>query len=162
VLNTIYISRVFPLGRVEAIGAIEAWHRDLSMATGRRRLAVGHRLRIRPRFEPTGCDPLLLRRLRGTLWVAGWPVAVELELVRYSRCASEIALRPCSIRWPVVTQGYEKNAVRAVEEIVTVLTAGAKTVTESPPEQTEDTTGFAHGLVRPKARGFSPTFFSVK
>jgi hypothetical protein len=48
VLDSAYISQVFPLGPAEAIEAPEAWYRRLASTTGGRRLVGGHRLRLRP------------------------------------------------------------------------------------------------------------------
>ncbi len=145
-VNTSYISRVFPLDAAAAIAATEAWHCDLASA-GARRLVAGHRLRLRHRFEPTDFDPLLLRRLRGTLWVGGWPVAVELELVRYSRYASKIALRPSGLRWPVLTERYEYTAARAVAEVVDSIMAAAKCLAEQSIERTADSTELVRRFV---------------
>jgi hypothetical protein len=147
VLNTAYISRIFPLGPADAIAATEAWHCDLASAAGGGRLVAAHRLRLRERFETTGCDPLLLRRLRGTLWVGGWPVAVELELVSYSRDASEIAVRPSSTRWPVLTERYEKDATRAVNEIVSAIKIAAKSRVKQPTKRLNDAKGMGRRLV---------------
>ncbi len=148
-LNTAYISRIFPLGPADAIDATEAWRCDLASAASGGRLVAAHRLRLRQCFETTGCDPLLLRRLRGTLWVDGWPVAVELELVSFSRDASEIAVRPSSIRWPVLTERYEKDATRAVEEIVSAIKIAAKSrVKKSRVKQPTERLDDAKGLER--------------
>ena len=148
-LKTAYISRIFPLGPADAIDATEAWHRDLAPAAAGGRLVAAHRLRLRQRFETTGCDPLLLRRLRGTLWVGGWPVAVELELVTYSQDASEMAVRPCSTRWPVLTERYEKDATRAVNEIVSAIKIAAKSRVKQPAERLDD----AKGMERRRVTG---------
>ena len=130
-LDTVYISQVFPLDPVDAIEATESWYCHLAPAAGGRRLVGGHRLFLRPSFEPTDFDPALLRRLRGTLWVGWWwPVRVELELVRYSRCASEVALRPSSVRWPVGIERYGEDAARAVEEVVDAIQAGVSAPAE--------------------------------
>jgi hypothetical protein len=138
VLDSAYISRVLPLGPVDAAEATDAWYRQLVTAPGGKRLMGGHRLRLRPRFEPTDFDPLLLRRFRGTLWVGWWwPVRIELELARYSRFASEIAIRPSSLRWPVAIERYGTDAARAVEEIVSVIT-GLKAVPERRCTGTSD------------------------
>jgi hypothetical protein len=135
VLDTAYISQVFPLGPADAIKATESWYRHLAFAPGGRRLVGGHRLFLRPSFEPTDFDPLLLRRLRGTLWVGWWwPVPMELELARYSRSASEIALRPSTIRWPVAIERYEVDAARAVEEVVAAITIGVNALAEQSVE----------------------------
>ena len=143
-LDSAYISRAFPLGPVDAIEATEAWFRQLVFASGERRLVAGHRLLLRPYFAPTDFDPQLLRRLRGTLWVGWWwwPVRVELELARYSRFASEIAVRPLSLRWPVGIERYERDAADAVVEVVAAPTTGVQTrakpaVRASPPARFE-------------------------
>jgi hypothetical protein len=147
VLNTAYISRLFPLGPADAIDATEAWRCDLAPAAGRGRLVAAHRLRLRQCFEATGCDPLLLRRLRGTLWVGWWPVAVELELVSYSRDASEIAVRPSSTRWPVLTERYEKDATRAVEEVVSAIKIAAKSRVKQRRKRQDEARGRQRRLV---------------
>ena len=108
VLDTPYISRVLPLDKATATAATDAWHSGRASMAGGRRLVAGHGLRLRQTFEPTDFDPLLLRRLFGTLWVNWWPVAVEIDLVQYSRGAAEIALRPSKMGWPVLTERYER------------------------------------------------------
>ena len=134
-LDSAYISQVFPLGPADAIEATESWYRQLAFAPGGRRLVGGHRLFLRPSFEPTDFDPLLLRRLRGTLCVGWWwPVRVELELARYSRSASEIALRPSTLRWPVATERYAEDAARAVEEVLATITIGVDALAEPSVE----------------------------
>jgi hypothetical protein len=150
VLSSVYISRIFPLGPDEAVEAVEAWYRQLASAPGGRRLVAGNRLRVRPSFQRTDFDPLLLRRLRATLWVGWWwPVRVELELVRYSRFASEIALRPSSLRWPVAIERYGKDAARAIEEIVAAITTRVNTVANRPPERVPNTTRFTGSVLKP-------------
>jgi hypothetical protein len=125
VFDSAYVSRVFPLGAADAIEATEAWYREIEFAPGGRRLIGGPRLLLRSCFAPTDSDPQLLRRLRGTLWVGWWwPVRIELELVRYSRFASEIALRPSTLRWPVAIERYGQDAAEAVEDIVATITTG--------------------------------------
>jgi hypothetical protein len=125
VLDCAYVSRVFPLGAAEAIEATEAWYRDLESVPGGRRLIGGRKLLLQPRFAPTDSDSQLLRRLRGTLWVGWWwPVRIELELVWYSPLASEIALRPSTLRWPVGMERYRQDAARAVDGIVAAITTG--------------------------------------
>ena len=123
-LDSAYVSRVFPLGAADAIEATEAWYRELEFAPGRRRLIGERKLLLRPCFAPTAFDPHLLRRLRGTLWVGWWPVRMELELVRYSRVESEIALRPATLRWPVGTERYGHDAATAIDGIVATITRG--------------------------------------
>jgi hypothetical protein len=138
VLDTVYISQVFPLCPADAIEATESWYRHLGFAPGGRRLVGGHRLYLRPRFEPTDFDPLLLRRLRGTLWVGWWwPVRIELELVTYSRSASEIALRPSTVRWPVAIERYGEDADRAVKEVVAAITIDVSVSAEQSVEPSE-------------------------
>jgi hypothetical protein len=125
VLDSVYISQVFPLGPADAVEATETWYRRLAYAPGGRRLVGGHRLLLRRSFEPTEFDALLLRRIRGTLWVGWWwPVRIELELARYSRFASEIALRPSTLRWPVGIERYGVDAARVVEQVVHAITTG--------------------------------------
>lgn len=134
-LDSAYISQVFPLGPAEAIEATEAWYRQLVLAPGGRRLVGGHRLFLRPSFGPTDFDDLLLRRLRGTLWVGWWwPVRIELELAKYSRFSSEIALRPATLRWPVAIERYGVDAARAVEEVVAAITIGVNALAEQSVE----------------------------
>lgn len=134
-LDSAYISQVFPLGPADAIEATESWYRHLASAPGGRRLVGARRLFLRPSFEPTDFDPLLLRRLRGTLWVGWWcPVRIELELARYSRSASEIALRPSTLRWPVVIERYGEDAARAVKEVVAAITIGVNALAEQSVE----------------------------
>ncbi len=124
-LDSMYVSRTFLLGAADAVEATEAWYRQLEFAPGGRRLVGGHKLLLRPCFEPTDFDPQLLRRLRGTLWVGWrWPVRVELELAQYSRFASEFALRPSTLRWPVAIERYGQDAAEALEEIVATITTG--------------------------------------
>lgn len=124
-LDSAYISRVLPLGAADAIEATDGWYRELELAPGSRRLIGGRKLLLRPCFAPTAFDPQLLRRLRGALWVGWWwPVRIELELARYSRCESEIALRPATLRWPVGTERYGQDAATAVEGIVATITRG--------------------------------------
>jgi hypothetical protein len=125
VLDCAYVSRVFPLSAADAIEATEAWHRELEFVPGRRRLMGGRKLLLQPCFAPTDSDSQLLRRLRGTLWVGWWwPVRIELELVWYSPLASEIALRPSTVRWPVGMERYRQDAARAVDGIVAAITTG--------------------------------------
>ncbi len=154
-VSSAYVSQVFPLGPADAIEATEAWYRHLSFAPGGRRLVGGRRLRLRPCFEPTDFDPLLLRRLCGTLWVRWWPVRIELELARYSRFTSEIALRPTTLGSPVAIERYCKDAARAVEEVVAAITTGASTVLDRSPQQREDSTNFAGGVLKPNPGGFA-------
>jgi hypothetical protein len=139
VFDSAYISRMVPLGPADAIEATEAWYRNLPVALGHRRLVGGHRLTVRPSFEPTNFDPLLLRRLRGTLWVGWWwPVRVDLELTMYSGCASEIALRPSTLRWPVAIERYGEDAGRAVEEVVVAITMGRSARVDHAREPNEN------------------------
>ena len=124
-LDCAYVSRVFPLSAADAIEATEAWHRELESVPGGRRLIGGRKLLLQPCFAPTGSDSQLLRRLRGTLWVGWWwPVRIELELVWYSPSASEIALRPSTLRWPVGMERYRQDAATAVDAIVATITKG--------------------------------------
>ncbi len=124
-LDSCYVSRLVPLGAADAIAATEAWYLQLEFAPGGRWLIGGPKLLLLPRFEPTDFDSQLLRRFRGTLWVGWWlPVRVELELVRYSRFASEIALRPSSVRWSAGAERYGVDAALAVEDIVATIMRG--------------------------------------
>jgi hypothetical protein len=135
VYDSVYVSRVVPLCPDDAIRATEAWYRRLVLARGGKRLLGGRKLLLRPRFEPTDFDPLLLRRLRGTLWVGWWwPVPIELELAKYSRVATEIALHPTAAHWPVAIERYGVDAARAVEEVVAAITKGLQTRTVSRAE----------------------------
>jgi hypothetical protein len=146
VFDSAYVSRVIPLGPADAVEATDVWYRQLAPAPGGR-LVGGQQLRLRPRFEPTDFDPLLLRRFRGTLWVGRWwPVRIELELAQYSRFASEIALRPTSLRWPVGIEHYGADAARAVEEIVSVIT-GLRVVPEQRSTRTSDVRCRTRGVV---------------
>lgn len=154
-VSSAYISQVLPLGPADAIEATEAWYRHLSFAPGGRRLVGGRRLRLRPCFEPTDFDPLLLRRLCGTLWVMWWPVRIELELARYSRFASEIALRPATLCWPVAIERYGKDAAWAVEEVAAGITAGVGTVLDRSPQRRKDSISFAGGVLKPNPEGFA-------
>jgi hypothetical protein len=133
VLDPAYISQVIPLGPAEAIEATDSWYRHLTFTPARRRRVGGRRLALRRSFEPIDFDPLLLRRLRGTLWVGWWwPVGIELELARYSICASEIVLRPSTLRWPVGIDRYGEDATRAVEDVVAaILVSGDAPATRS-------------------------------
>jgi class 3 adenylate cyclase len=147
VLDTPYISRVLPLDKATATAATDAWHSGRASMAGGRRPVARHGLRLRQTFEPTDFDPLLLRRLFGTLSVNWWPVAVEIELVQYSRCASEIALRPSKKSWPVLTEHYERGATRAVEEIVNAIMADAQRLAEQPTQRITHHEGRDHRVV---------------
>ncbi len=134
-LDIPYISRVLPLDMATATAATDAWHSGLASMAGGKRVVAGHGLLLRQSFESTDFDPLLLRRLFGTLWVNWWPVAVEIELVQYSRSGSEVALRPSKIGWPVLTERYERDATRAIEGIVNAIMADAQRLAEQPTQR---------------------------
>jgi hypothetical protein len=151
--DSAYVSRVFPLGPGEATDATDAWLRCLPSTPSRRRLVAGRRLRVRPTLLRTDFDPLLLRSLRGTLWVGGWwPVRMELELACYSRFASEVALRPVSVRWPVGIESYEKDAAVALEEIATAITTGVKNTAHRSSERKVDATFMPDRVLWPTPR----------
>jgi hypothetical protein len=156
VFESAYVSRVFPLGAADAIEATEAWYRQLASSRGGRRLIGGNRLFLRPCFEPTDFDPQLLRRLRGTLWVGWWwPVRIELELARYSRFDSEIALRPSTLRWPVAIERYGQDAAEAVEDVVAAITAGVPALADRSAESKARSTTCTGRLLKPSPNGFA-------
>ena len=155
-LESVYVSRVFPLGAADAIEAIEAWYSRLELAAGGRRLVGGPRLLLRPCFEPTDFDPLLLRLLRGTLRVGWWwPVRIELELTQYSRFACEIALRPSTVRWPVGIECYGQDAAKAVEGIVASIMTGVPALADQSSKSGVTRTGCAGRTLMPSPHWFA-------
>ena len=155
-LESVYVSRVFPLGAADAIEAIEAWYSRLELAAGGRRLVGGPRLLLRPCFEPTDFDPLLLRLLRGTLRVGWWwPVRIELELTQYSRFACEIALRPSTVRWPVGIECYGQDAAKAVEGIVASIMTGVPALANQSSKSGATRTGCAGRTLMPSPHWFA-------
>lgn len=146
-INTAYISRLFPMPPSQAVPAAEAWHRRLTADGTGRRVAAAPRLRLGTHFEPTGCDPLLLRCLSGILWVDAWPVRVVLELVNYSRNACELALRPTSLRWPVASDRYGRAAVEALEEVVRTVQEAGELITREEPEPDRNVGGLVRSML---------------
>lgn len=114
--DTVYISRPLPLAPSEAESTWDRWYSSLPLTlTHRVRPCRG--LRTRPRVGAANADHLVLRHVRGTLWVLGRPVPVELELLVSSREATEVGLRPFHMQWPVTTTHYMESAFRVVQDV---------------------------------------------
>ena len=85
-----------------------------------------------------------------------WPVRIELELARYSRFASrDRPARPATLSSPIAIERYRKDAACAVEEVVTAITTGVRTVLDRSPQPRTHSTSFAGGVLKPNPEGFA-------
>ena len=76
-------------------------------------------------------------------------------MARYSRFKSEIALRPATLSSPIAIERYRKDAACAVEEVVTAITTGVRTVLDRSPQPRKHSTSFAGGVLKPNPEGFA-------
>jgi hypothetical protein len=77
-----------------------------------------HRLWLATEAQQTSSDPLQLYAVRGMLWMNGQPIRVDLEFSMWSATASELALRPAHLAWPVRTERYACRAALILENVV--------------------------------------------
>jgi hypothetical protein len=122
VFDTAYTSTQLPMAPLPAGSALDVWHGQLPTArTGFRKLHAEPGLWLSKELQPPGTDHRILRRIRGTLWVLGRPVPVELELLTWSNKSSELGLRPMRLWWPVQTTSYLDHASATVGRIAETI-----------------------------------------
>ncbi len=124
--DSVYISRPLPLAPSEAESAWDRWYGRLPL-TPTRRARPCRGLWTRPPVAAAHPDRLVLRHVRGTFWVLGRPVSVELELLVSSHEATEVGFRPFHLQWPVTTEHYMESACRVVQDLSDQILSEART-----------------------------------
>ena len=120
--DSAYLSRRLHIHPVDAVTALQGWHRDLPLvrvAPQYRRLADGLWLSTDP--EPIIFDAQLLHAIRGVIWMCGRPIRVLLEITRWSSSECEAAIRPMSLAWPVCSDRYDRRVTALLDDIVGTL-----------------------------------------
>jgi hypothetical protein len=128
--DTVYVSTQIPLGAPAAASALDDWHGRLGRSVFG--LTATKHLRVAAQYARRPTDPLTVRRIVGWLWVAGFPVRVELEIQKWSTDACEIGLRPHSLRWPVRTGYYRMAALTALSGVVRGMSTPVPTPATTP------------------------------
>ena len=119
-----YISKRVPIRPAQANGALDSWHRNLPRTRwvpGSVRCGDGLWISTEP--QPQSVDRQQLRAIRGVLWFGGRPIRVYIELTEWSDTASEIAIRPSRLTWPVLTDGYVRRVAVLLDRISACLVA---------------------------------------